>query len=328
MSLIAVGAAMGVPARAAEPFAGKTIAIYVGSGAGGVYDVFGRLVARHITRYIPGEPNMVVSPMPGAGGIAASNFLYNAAPRDGTALAIVSAALKVMETVPGARYEAVKFNWIGRILSTTNVTFTRGPGRVKTFPEALERESAIAVMAAGSALSIYTRAINRLAGAKFTPVHGYLDAAAAILAVERGEVDGATFAWNSLKNMRPQWIADGSASIVVQYAPARHSQLPDAPAALELMRTKEDRELMSIFMSSADTGISIKAPPGTPAERVEILRRAFADMMNDGSFRAEAARLEPDFDPVNGWELQKIVEASASATPELMERVRQIVNGQ
>lgn len=317
-----------LPAQAAEIFAGKTITIYVGSGAGGVYDVFGRLVARHIARHIPGEPNVVVSPMPGAGGITASNFLYNVAPKDGTALAIVSPSLKVMETVPGARYEAVKFNWIGRIVSTSNVTFTYGEGKVKTLEEALQRESAIAVTAAGSALSIYTRALNATAGTKFKPVHGYIDAAAAILAVERGEVDGATFSWNSLKNMRPQWLAEKRVNILVQYAPWVHSQLQGIPNAVAVGRTREDRELMGLFMSAADIGLSIKAPPNTPAERVDILRKAFTEVMKDPAFRDDAAKIEPDFDPLPGAELQKNIENSANASPEMMEKVRRIVNAQ
>ena len=259
------------PIHAAEIFAGKTITIYVGSGAGGLYDVFGRLVARHIVRHIPGKPNVVVSPMPGAGGITTSNFLYNVAPKDGTALGIVSAALKVMETVPGARYEATKFNWIGRILSSSSVTFTYGPGRVKTFEEALTRESAIAVTAIGNALSIYTRAVNITAGTKFKTIHGYVDAAAGILALERGEIDGVTFSLNSLKNMRPQWLADKTANIIVQYAPVRHSQLPNIATAIEVSRTQEDKDLMAVFMASAETGISIKAPPDLFQECRHIL---------------------------------------------------------
>lgn len=315
-------------AAAAEPFAGKTITIYVGSGAGGVYDVFGRLVQRHIVRHIPGEPNVVVSPMPGAGGITTSNFIYNVAPRDGSALGIVSAALKVMETIPGARYEAQKFNWVGRILSTSNVTFTRGPGRVATLEEARQRESKIGATAIGNALSFYTRALNITGGTKFEMIHGYVDAAAGMLALERGEVDGVTFSWNSLKNMRPQWLADKSANILVQYAPTRHSQLADIPTAIEVSRTPEDKALMAVFMASAETGISIKAPPGVPFQNIETLRRGFAAMIKDPAFRDDAAKLESDFDPLDGWELQKIVEASGRASPAIMERVRAIVNAQ
>ena len=139
---------------------------------------------------------------------------------------------------------------------------------------------------------------------------------------------GVTFSWNSLKNMRPQWLADKSANIIVQYAPTRHSQLADIPTAIEVSRTPDDKALMEVFMASAETGISIKASPNVPPENIEVLRRGFAAMMKDAAFREDAAKLESDFDPIDGWELQKIVEGSGNAPPAIMERVKAIVNAQ
>ncbi len=314
------------PALAADPFAGKTISIYVGSGAGGVYDIFGRLAARHLGRHIAGQPNIVVQPMPGAGSITASNYIYNVAPKDGTALGIVSPSLGVMEMTRGARYQTSKYNWIGRIVSTVNVTYTYGPGRVKTVEEARNRESAIAVSGAGSALAIFTRVMSETAGLRLKPVNGYVDAAAMILAVERGEVDGATTSWNSLKTMRPQWLADKSVNILLQYAPQSHSQLTHIPNAIDMGRTKEDRELLALFMSAADVGLALMAPPETPADRVAILRAAFTAMLDDPEFRKEGAQIESDMDPLPGEKLQAIVAAAQIDSPQLLEKVRRIVN--
>lgn len=313
-------------AMAADPFAGKTINIYVGSGAGGVYDVFGRLVARHISRHIAGQPNVVVQPMPGAGGITASNFIYNVAPKDGTAMGIVSPSIGVIEMTKGARYQTSKYQWIGRIVSTVNVTYTRGPGRATNIEEARDRESTIAVSGAGSALAIFTRVMTETAGLRFKPINGYVDAAAMILAVERGEVDGATTSWNSLKNMRPQWLADKSVNVLLQYAPQSHSQLTHVPNALDLGRTKEDRELLALFMSAADVGLALMAPPETPGERVAILRTAFTAMLGDPEFKKEGAMIEPDMDPLPGDKLQALIAATQVDSPQLLEKVRRIVN--
>ena len=313
-------------AMAADPFAGKTINIYVGSGAGGVYDVTGRLVARHIGRYIAGQPNVVVQPMPGAGGITASNFIYNVAPKDGTALGIVSPSIGVIEMTKGARYQTSKYNWIGRIVSTVNVTYTRGPGRATNVEEARNRESTIAVTGAGSALAIFTRVMGETAGLRFKPINGYVDAAASLLAVERGEVDGATTSWTSLKNMRPQWLADKSVNVLLQYAPQNHSQLTHVPNALDLARTKEDRELLALFMSAADVGLALMAPPETPGERVAILRAAFTAMLSDPEFKKEGAQADPDMDPLPGDKLQAIIKAAQVDSPQLLEKVRRIVN--
>lgn len=315
-------------ACAADAFPGKAISIYVGSGAGGVYDVFGRLVARHIGRHIPGHPAVNVQPMPGAGGIVASNFIYNVAPKDGTALGIVSPSLGVMEMANGARYVASKYQWIGRIVSTVNVTFIHGPNRVSSLDEAKQRESKIAVTGAGAALAIFTRAVASTGGIKFKTINGYPDAAASLLAVERGEVDGATVSWNSLKNMRPKWLKDGSAHILVQYALKSHSQLQGVPLAVDLAQNTDNRNLLKLFMSAADIGLALMAPPQTPAEAVSVLRAAFSNMIEDPEFRKDAAMLEPDFDPLDGVDLQQLVSSASIDSAALLERVKSIVNSE
>ena len=330
LALVASAAGFGLTAgaRAAEPFAGKVINIYVGSGAGGVYDVFGRLVQRHMGKYIPGQPSITVQPMPGAGGITASNFVYNVAPKDGTALGIVSPSLGVMETAKGARYESSKYAWIGRIVSTVNVTYTYGQGRVTSLDEARTKESSIAVTGAGAALSIFTRVLAEVGGVKFKAINGYTDAAASVLALERGEVDGVTSSWNSLKNMRPHWLQEKTAHVLVQYALKSHSQLQGIPLAVDLAKTAEDRELLVLFMSAAEIGLALMAPPQTPAENVAILRNAFSAMLDDAEFKADAAKIEPDFDPLPGGPLQDVVVAARVDKPQLLERVRRIVNSE
>lgn len=316
------------PAAATDvSFAGKTIKLYAGSGAGGVYDIFCRLAARHLGKHLPGEPSIVVVDMPGAGSITAANYIFNVAPKDGTAMGLMSPSVKVLEAFQGARFEAAKFNWIGRIISTTNVTFTYGASKIKTVEDARRTSVKIAATAPSSPLSFHSRALNVAGGTKFNMIHGYIDANAAILAAERGEVEGVTVSWNSLKSMRPHWLRDKQVNILVQYTPTAHSELKDVPTAPSLATSAENRALIDVFMSAAVVGLALMAPPQTPAENVETLRKGFRAMIADPAFKAEGAKLDPDMDSLDGWALQKAVEETSKLPADILKRAKDIATG-
>lgn len=307
------------------PFAGATISIYAGSGVGGIYDTIGRLVARHIDRHIEGSPRIVVQAMPGAGSIAAANFIYNAAPKDGTALGVVSPSVKVMEVFPGARYEAARYNWIGRVFSATNVTFTMAGAKVRTIEDARTSEATIGATAPSSPLSFFTRALNVAGGTRFKVTHGYIDANAVLLAVDRGEIEGATVSWNSVKSMRGQWLKEGRINLLVQYLPTPHPELRHVPTAMSLARTPADRDLLELFMNAAVVGMAVMAPPQTPPDRVEVLRNAFVRMLEDPAYKADVLKLDPIPDPLPGRQLQEAVDATARFPAELMQRAAKIM---
>ena len=270
-------AALAGPAAADDFYKGKTINLYVGSGAGGGYDLFGRLVARHIGRHLPGQPIVVVHNMPGAGSITAANYVFNNAPRDGTVLEIGTPSIALVEALrtPGVRFEAAKLNWIGRVASLLNVTFTWNTSKVKTIEEATRTETLIASIANTSPLALYPKVMNSGAGTKFKVIKGYADSNATLLAVERGEADGSTVSWNMLYSGHRDWLRDKKINILVQYTAQRSAQMPDIPAAVDLARTPTKAASSRCSSNGADVGYAIASTPETPADRVKMLRDAF-----------------------------------------------------
>jgi tripartite-type tricarboxylate transporter receptor subunit TctC len=306
-------------ATAQEFFRGKTITIVIGSGPAGSYDNFGRLAARHFSRFVPGNPNVVAQNMPGAGSIQTANFIYNIGPKDGTALGLMSPSTTVMQTFPGARYEAARFRWIGRINSNTNVTFVRSDAPVRSIEDARNHEVKLGATAPSSPLAFQTRLMNQVAGTKFHMILGYIDAAASMLAVERGEVDGGSVAWNTLKTARPQWIETGFVKVILQYGLTPNPELPNVPLAGDIVQTESARRLMSVFMNAADVGYSLMAAPETPQDRVDTLRTAFQAMVVDPQYLEDAGKIENSISPLGGAELEKMIRDTSVISPEIRE---------
>jgi tripartite-type tricarboxylate transporter receptor subunit TctC len=306
-------------ATAQEFFRGKTITIVIGSGPAGSYDNFGRLAARHLGRFVPGNPNVVAQNMPGAGSIQTANYIYNIGPKDGTALGLMSPSTTVMQTFPGARYEAARFRWIGRINSNTNVTFVRSDAPVRSIEDARNHEVKLGATAPSSPLAFQTRLMNQVAGTKFHMILGYIDAAASMLAVERGEVDGGSVAWNTLKTARPQWIESGFVKVILQYGLTPNPELPNVPLAGNIVQTESARRLMSVFMNAADVGYSLMAAPETPQDRVDTLRTAFQAMVVDPQYLEDAGKIENSIFPLGGAELERMIRNTSVISPEIRE---------
>jgi tripartite-type tricarboxylate transporter receptor subunit TctC len=291
----------------AQPFTDKTLTIYAGGPPGSGYDLYGRLLARHIGRHIPGRPNVVVSDMPAAAGIACANFIYGAAPKDGTALGIFSQGMaedQVFET-DGVRFDVSKLNWIGRISSNVEITYVWHTVPVKTIEDLKTRETVVA--ATGPSSLTFPHMLNAMIGARFKTVRGYVGTPDANLAMQRGEVDGATSSINTVNASHPEWFERKLITTIVQYALRRSPRLPDVPAVVELGRSPDDRAILTFFASSSAVGRSIVAPPGLSSERITILRAAFDETMKDPSFISEVQQARAELDPLPGEELQKTI---------------------
>jgi tripartite-type tricarboxylate transporter receptor subunit TctC len=304
-------------AQPADPFfKGKTIHIYIGFGGGGTYDYYGRLVARYMGKYIPGEPTIVAQEMPGSGSFRAANFLYAAAPKDGTALGVITQTTAIEDALrtPGAQFKAAEFNWIGRMTAILEVHFVWKTSKAKTMEDARLHEIPVAGTGVGSPSESYPKMLNALAGTKFRVISGYPSSQAGMLAMERGEVDGGLTSYNTLKRTRQNWLKNRDINVLVQYGVQRHSEMPDVPAVLEFARTPEGRAALAFYISSEDVGRSLMAPPGLPPERVRTLRAAFEAMLKDREFLAEIEKSGQEFYPANGGELQNII-ATAASTP-------------
>ena len=310
----------------ADFYKGKTVTVYIAFSPGGTYDLFGRMVARHIGRHIPGQPTVIGSNMPGAGGLTATNFMYRAAPKDGTAIAIVTQNVAIEEALKNkaAQYKSNEFNWIGRATSNIeiHVLSTKSPGH--TIEGAKKHETPVASTGPGSPSDSYPRLLNATIGTKYKVVRGYPGSTDGLLAVERGEMDGALTSWNTMKSTRMNWLTEKRAFLPVQYVMKRSPELKDVPTPLELATNDADRKLLTFAISSAEVGRSFLAPPGVPADRVQALRTAFDAAMKDPALLQEVKKAQLDFEPATGQELAKIIAETLSVDQATIDRMRKI----
>jgi len=331
-----IGAALLVAAAAIASFSpanaqsveqfykGKTINLYIGYAPGGGYDFFGRLVARHLGRHIPGQPTVVPQNMPGAGSLRAANFVYNVAPKDGTALGIVTQTVALEDAfgTPGVQYKATAFNWIGRATSNVDMMLMWHTSKVKTFEDATKIETPVAGTGPGSPAEFMPKVFNNVLGAKFKVITGYPGSNEGMLAMEKGEVEGATTSWNTVKTSKQEWLQTKQINLLVQYTPYRHKELPNVPNMVELGKTDEQKQILGLYASGAVIGRSIFTSPGVPADRVKALRDAFTAMTKDPVFLAEVEQTKAEFDPMSGDELQKTIEEATKISPDVREKAR------
>lgn len=318
---LATGVAFGGASQAAPLFENKTIDLVIGYAAGGGYDIYGRLVARHLGRHLPGNPVIVPRNMPGAGSITAANYIYNNAPKDGTTIGIVTQTLKEEELLetPGIRYEAGKFTWIGRVASNVNLSITWETSKVKTIDDAMKTEFPVA---SNLIAGVLPTVLNSVVGTKFKLINGYAGSNEGMLAMERGETEGAMTTWDTLKVSRQTWLNEKKVNIIVQYAPERHRELPAVPTMVELAKTQEDKQILELFSAAAAIGRSFIGPPGISIDRVAALRQGFQQMLKDPEFLAEVEKLRLDFDPMYGEKLQQLVDGISINSPAVRERAR------
>ena len=308
-----------------EPFfARKTITISIGYTAGGSYDLYGRLAARHIGRHIPGQPTVVAQNMPGAGSLKAANYLYEVAPRDGTVLGVVveSIALEQALSNPAVQYEAAKFTYIGRVATSNNIFMQWHTSKVQSIEDSKRIESSLAGTGPGSIAETVPRLLDALAGTKFRLISGYPASNEAMLAMERGEVEGASSSWAAVSVARKDWLRDRKIKIILQTAPERIRELPDAPALPEIATTPQDKQVYQLYASGSAVGRSLIAPPGIPADRVAMLREALRATVADPEFLADIRKLDIDLEPLPGEALAELIVRTLNVPQAVRERAK------
>lgn len=311
---------------AAEFYKGRTVSIIVSTPPGGGYDVLSRALARHIRRHIPGNPTIVVQNMPGAGGVVATNFLGNVAPADGTTFACL-ANNTPFEPLFGnkeARYDAAKFNWIGSPGTEIGLLGVWHASPLNAWQDTRTREMTAAITGITSGHNLYTRVLAETLGLKLKAIAGYPGQNEIYLAMERGEVDGTAYILlNSLPAARPTWLAEKKIKLLLQYGLAKDPALPNVPFAPDLVANPEDKLFMEATFGPLAVGRPFAAPPGVPAERVAVLRAAFAATLKDAEFLAEAAALKIDVArPLSGLELESVVARVYTVPASVTARVR------
>ncbi len=339
VAALLVGLALASPARAdpvADFYRGRTITLVVGYGPSGGYDLFGRMMARHLGRHIPGNPSIVVQNMPGAGSLRATNWLYSVAPRDGTVFGIIARdmpLLAILGTNPAATFDPRKFTWLGSASDFSRDAYllmVRADAPAHSIEEARRPGGpplvlgGTAVGAAGSDVPIVLR---DTLGINVKLVEGYPDSGAIFLAVDRGEIGGRTVDLSSMKSFRPGWMTpNGGMRALVQFARAtRHPDFPDVPTARELARNDAARALIAFAEESYKISRPFAAPPDVPADRAKALQDAFMAVHQDKEYLDEAARLRMEVSPIDSRAVLDTIDRIAAAPPIVLDYMRRIM---
>jgi len=307
-------------------FAHKTITINIGNTAGGSYDLYGRMVARYLGRHLPGNPNVVATNMPGAGTLKAANYIFNVAPKDGTQLGIVTETLALEQAVanPAVQYDAAKFEWVGRIASSNNIHMQWYTSKVQSIDDAKKYETTVAAAGAGNLSEVIPNLLNKLIGTKFKVISGYPASAEGMLAMERGEVEGAATSWAALKIGKAQWIKDKKIKVILQDVPTRSPELPDATALGELGDNPGDKQLLGLYASGGAIGRAFIAPPGTNPAALKALQDGFMEMVKDPEMIAEMAKEQLDLEPLPGEALHQATLKNLDIPDDVKARARAI----
>jgi tripartite-type tricarboxylate transporter receptor subunit TctC len=326
LSGVLFAAAVNVPAAQGQPaesfYANKQISLVVGYNPGGTYDIYSRVAAAWLPRYIAGSPKIIVRNMPGAGGAKAANFLYQQASKDGLTVGMISQASALQQVIqdPAVEYDVRKFTWLGRITPIVEVTATWHTSPVKTIQDAMKRETVLGATAAGATSQIMPNVMNQIVGTKFKTTKGYQGTTGAMFAMEQGEVEGSHATVENLVIGKPDWLRDKKISVLVQYAQDRHTAFPDVPTMTEFGTTEQEKQILALFGSTAEIGRSLVAPPGVPEDKLAILRKAFTNMVSDPAFKEELEKRNMEFGPMSGEELQKKVAQTVEVPQEVAKR--------
>jgi tripartite-type tricarboxylate transporter receptor subunit TctC len=323
-ALIAALTALSGAREAAAQFKPTAVSLYMPSGIGGGYDTYGRLAARHLGRFLPGNPALIPKNMPGAGGVVLANYMYNVAPRDGSAVALVQGGTP-FEPLFGnaqAKYDVSKFNWLISLNRLVSIGIFWHTTRIRTPADLFEGEVLVGSSGGGdSSTQIMPTLLNRLAGTKFKVITGYKGTGDTMLAMERGEVDGIVgHELNGLRAQRPDWLRDNKGRIVIQVGFRRSPDISEVPMAVDLVKDEEGRKVLELLLMRQENGRPFIAPPGTPADIVAIYRQAFAAMAKDPGFLQDAANIRADIAPNGGEEVAALYARTYASSPALVER--------
>jgi tripartite-type tricarboxylate transporter receptor subunit TctC len=325
-AVVALGLTAGANAAAAQDFyAGKQVRIIVGTGTGGGYDTYARLVARHLGGHIPGNPTFIVENMPGASGIKAVNYLYSAVPKDGTVLATFNNAIPFYQTInqPGIRFKSEELSWIGSLTQTATVIAITNRAGVKNMEEARHKEVIIGATGAAGTKVAQPMLLNNLLGTKFKIVSGYASSKPIMLAMERDEVQGdGGNPWSSWLLAKPDWVKDGTLVPLVQIGLQKEPDLPNVPLLPELAENKVQRAIFDFICAPVAIQQPFAGPPGMPKDRVEIMRRGFEAMTKDPAFIAEVEKLKLDLSPLTGAEVEKIVRSVVETPADVVQQAQ------
>ena len=311
-----------------EFYKGRTVELYIGYSVGGGYDIYARLLARHMARHMPGNPVIAPKNMPGAGSLTLANWLYAAAPRDGSVLGTIGRgiAFDPLLGTQGTKFTATEFGWLGSANDEVSVCAAWGKSGITKFEDLYARPVFIGGTGAGADTDLFPKAMNSILGTKMKLVTGYPGGNDITLAMQRGEVEARCgWSWSSIKSGHAQWVKDGTIKLLVQLSLGKHPDLPDVPLIMDLVKTPEQRAILRLVFARQVMGRPFLAPPGLPPERLALLRRAFMETMKDPAFLAEAEKIQLEITPVDGEAVQKLVAEIYATPPDIVRKAADAV---
>jgi tripartite-type tricarboxylate transporter receptor subunit TctC len=298
-----------------EFYRGRNVTIAIGFSVGGGYDLYARLLARHLGRHIPGQPRVVAQNREGAGSERATLYLYNAAPRDGTVIGAFSRSMAVAPLIAGAPFDATRLTWIGSISTDVSVCFTWNTSSIKTFDDMLATPFTMGGLGGGADPDIFALMLRNVFGAKLKLVSGYPGTNDATLAMERGEVSGVCgISWSTVKSRHMDWVKAHRVNMPVQFGLQKEADIPDVPAVIDLVKGDEQSKMVRLILAGQAMARPYAAPPGIPEDRRNALVAAFEATMKDPEFLADAQKMQADVNPVTAAEIEKLL-AEIYATP-------------
>jgi tripartite-type tricarboxylate transporter receptor subunit TctC len=324
--------ALASPALAADSpgasyFAGKQMTMIVYSSSGGTYDLYARLLARHMPNHLGGSPTFITKNMMGAGGITAARYLYMTAPKDGLTIGTIGRGLPFEPMLGGGKsidFDPLKFTWLGSMNKESSMAISWHTSAVKTAQDLLKKELLTASTSAASDNQLIPQALNGLIGTKFKLVTGYHAMGNAILALERGEAEGIGYwAWGAIKTEKPDWLAEKKINLLFQTGFTPHPDIPDVPLVISLARTDEERECLELLLARDVLGRPFVAPPGLPPARAAALRQAFVASLKDPALLADAKKNDMEITPVSAEDIEVLLTRVANLPKAVIERTKE-----
>jgi tripartite-type tricarboxylate transporter receptor subunit TctC len=326
-ALLACGHTPASAQEAAGYYTGKTVQMVIGFGAGGGYDLWARIVARHIGRHLPGKPNVIAQNLEGAGSFRAANYIYTVAPKDGTVMGLIArdAPLGPLTGAPGAQFDATKLSWLGTPTTETNVCISYKTAQVKTVQDLFTKQLVVGDTGVGTGTHSYPKALSELLGMKFKIVGGYPASSDVFLAMERGEVEGICESLDSVSGKRPDWISNKTVNLLFQGGTQPNHEINDVPFVVDLAKNDQDKKSIEFLYAGQGIGRPFVAPPDLPPERLKMLRDAFNSTMKDPEFIAEVKLRKLDLEPETGEHLEALIKKIYATPKPIVDKISELI---
>ena len=321
--ILLTGVSLGFAQSPAEFYKGKNIELYIGYSIGGGYDLYARVLARHIGKHIPGNPTIVPKNMEGAGSLRLANWLARVAPRDGTVFGTVGRGVPFdpLLGLPGTQFKAPDFSWIGSANNEVSICTSWGTSQITKIEDVFTKQMIIGGTGPSDDTVQFPEVLNGVLGTKFKIISGYPGGNDVVLAMERGEVEGRCgWSWSTITATHPDWVKDKKIHLLVQLALEKHPDLPNVPVIVDFAKTTEQRQIIKLIFARQVVGRPYLAPPGIPKDRLEILRKAFMETMVDKDFLADANKSKLEIAPVTGDKVEALVKEIYETPPAVAQK--------